>query len=145
MSFSKKETRQYFLYTIKCVGSNKVYVGMSNSVSDYYNPLNYFITQHTENGLYSNLNKSIKEFGRSKHIVTRLDRDGCYEIDLETAEKLKYKFIAFYKSNDRSLNDDNEEPIRYSCKCGWRILESKKDSHYCKSDVSKDVMEELPF
>lgn len=139
----EREPKMYFIYTIVNVCNNKVYVGMSNSTSAYYNPLKYFIAQNTENGTYMALYNSIEEYGIHKHIVTRVEREGCYGIDIETAEKIKYRFTKFYSELDRSLNDSNEEPERYSCICGWRILKSKRDAHCCKMEIKNKIMGEL--
>lgn len=130
-------TKKYFVYTITCAKTKKVYVGISKSESKYYNPLNYFIEQNKNSGSYTKLAESIKANGKSSHIVTKLTKEGCYNIDLEAAEKVQYKFITFF--GERTLNDSNVEPVRYTCKCGYRILEHKKASHYCKLDVEREI------
>lgn len=130
----------YFLYAITCAKNNKIYVGMSNTVNPKYNPMYYFISK-SEEGLYEVLNQSIKEHGRSSHVFTRLDK--FVDLELEAAEQIKYKIVQFYQQRNRSLNDNNEEPIRYTCDCGYRILEHKKDLHNCKVELKDKLMAEL--
>lgn len=132
---------QYFVYAISCSKTSNVFVGISKSQSKYYNPINYFIDKATE-GKYKLLNHSICNYGKASHVLTKVTRPDQF-LELEAAEQMQYKLVKFYDDKHRSLNDSNIEPIRYTCACGYRILEQLKDEHICRLDVSKAVLEEL--
>jgi hypothetical protein len=115
---------------------------MSNSNNPKYNPIYFFIDKAKEGG-YMTLNQSIKQHGKASHIYTKLERPDFIGLELEAAEKIKHKIVGFYQTRDRSLNDSNEEPIRFTCICGYRILEHKKELHICKVVYREQIMAEL--
>jgi hypothetical protein len=137
---SSKNT--YFIYAISCKKSNKIYIGFSNCDSKFYNPIQFFVDSSSSTK-YKKLTDSVKEHGRYSHTTAKITRDGFSSLSKEDAEKKAYILASFYDKNERSLNDNIIQPIRFTCVCGMRLLEHLKDSHHCTVSVDEEICNDI--
>jgi hypothetical protein len=95
----------FFIFIIKNIKTDSIYVGLSKSKVSYFDPTKFLIEQHEKNGNYDKFAESYYKYKKANHIFSKINKEGFYSLTKEQAVAKRDKLIKFYRDNNRSLND----------------------------------------
>lgn len=142
MATSNKTTS--FIYVIKCVDTDKAYVGKSTSTNPKYDPISWMIRTHKRDpSKYISFNESINENSKSNHIYGVL-RKG---LTSDQADQIAYDLATKLTEKNLSLNDKIIPPTKYKCVCGANVREyyrKKHEENYCSANMFDEYIDIIP-
>ena len=95
----------FFIFIIKNIQTDSIYVGMSKSQLPYFDPTKFLIEQNDKNGNYCKFAESYQKYKKINHVFTKVDKAGFYNLSKDDATAKRDKLIKFFQDQKRSLND----------------------------------------
>lgn len=125
-----------FVYMIKNIITSELYIGVSSSTNEYYNPVRAIMNSNkTDKNRYVKICKSIAKHGKKNFIYGKSEIHG----DRYECEKKAYQMIL--KLGTRCLNDNPVDPERSPCEhCQKMVRKVYEEEHkkYCSINLESD-------